>query len=64
MSAQAQFDPLLVIRCLLRGLKLLSSPQLRPFVWLPLLINLVVYSLGFWLAGHYFGAAMDWLLPG
>ncbi|NJD05060.1 MAG: sulfate transporter CysZ, partial [Methylococcaceae bacterium] len=33
-------------------------------VWLPLLINLVVYSLGFWLAGHYFGAAMDWLLPG
>jgi len=64
MSSPSLFQPLLIPRCLWRGLLLLATPQLRPFVWLPLLINLVVYSLGFWLAGHYFGAVMDWLLPG
>lgn len=64
MTSQPKFDPLLVLRCLLRGLKLLGTPQLRSFVWVPLLINLVVYSLGFWLAGHYFGSVLDWLLPG
>ena len=48
---------------LIRGLKLLSAPGLRRFVWAPLLINLVLYSAGFWLAAHYFTTAMNWLIP-
>ncbi len=50
--------------CLLRGLKMLGQPGLRRFVWAPLLINLVLYSLGFWAGAHYFSSALNWLLPG
>lgn len=49
--------------CLLRGLRLLAKPGLRHFVGIPLLINLVLYSIA--LAGgiYYFSAFIDWLLP-
>ena len=49
--------------CLLRGLAMLREPSLRHFVWIPLLINLVLYSFGIWLGMHYFAAAMHWLIP-
>lgn len=49
--------------CLLRGLNMLGRPGLRHFVWVPLLINLALYSLGAWLGAHYFTAALDWLIP-
>ncbi|MDD5035940.1 MAG: sulfate transporter CysZ [Methylococcaceae bacterium] len=56
--------PLGSMACLLRGLKMLGQPGLRHFLWAPLLVNLVLYSLGFWAAGHYFSAAMEhWSLP-
>lgn len=55
--------PLASAGCLLRGLKFLGQPGLRRYVWLPLLINLILYSAGFWLATHYFSAAMNWLVP-
>lgn len=48
---------------LIKGIKLLGAPGLRRFVGIPLLINLVLYSAGFWLAAHYFTAAMNWLIP-
>lgn len=43
---------------------MLTKPGLRRYLWVPLTINLVVYSLGFWVAGHYFGSILNWLLPG
>lgn len=48
---------------LLRGLRLLLAPDLRHFVWIPLLINLGLYGLGLWAGIHYFAALMHWLLP-
>ncbi len=49
--------------CLLRGLNLLRSPDLRLFLWVPLLINLTLYSFGFWLGMHYFSSVLNWLIP-
>ncbi|WP_045224246.1 sulfate transporter CysZ [Methyloterricola oryzae] len=48
---------------LVQGLKLLNAPGLRRYVWFPILINVVLYSAGFWLASRYFTAAMHWLVP-
>ncbi|MGZ8217260.1 sulfate transporter CysZ [Methylomagnum sp.] len=48
---------------LLRGLRLLMAPDLRHFVWMPLLINLGLYGLALWAGVHYFAALMHWLLP-
>jgi len=49
--------------CLLRGLDRLRQPDLRHFVWIPLLINLGLYGIGVWSGMHYFSAALDWLMP-
>jgi CysZ protein len=57
------FGPLASARCLLRGLALLRQPRLRRYIWLPLIVNLTLYSAGFWFASHYFSAIMDWLIP-
>ena len=43
---------------------MLFMPGLRRYVWAPLLINLILYSLGFWVAGLYFSQVMSWLIPG
>jgi CysZ protein len=51
------------ITCLLRGLRLLASPDFRRFVWIPLAINLVLYGLAFAVGVHYFEVFMDRLLP-
>ena len=66
MATDSRFmsGPSFGVRCLLRGLSSLRTPGLRRYIWVPLLINLIVYGLGFWAAGHYFSAVMDWLLPG
>lgn len=56
--------PLAAPACLLRGLRLLAHPELRSFVWIPLAINLLFYSLGVWLGLHYFESVMERLIPG
>jgi CysZ protein len=43
-------------------LKLITQPDLRHFVWVPLVINFILYGLALWLAGHYFSEFMNWLL--
>lgn len=55
--------PVASVGCLLRGLKLLAHPGLRHFVWIPLLVNMVLYSLGAWLGAHYFTALLNSLIP-
>jgi CysZ protein len=56
-------NPLCAAQCLGQGLTLLVRPELRHFVWLPVLLNLCLYALGFWAVQHYFDAAMAYLLP-
>ncbi len=46
-----------------RGLRLILSPGLRRFVWVPLGVNVLVFSLLIWLGVSQFEALLDWLLP-
>lgn len=55
--------PVYALRCLARGIVLLSQPQLRKFVLIPLLINLILFAGAFGLAGYFFADFLDWLLP-
>lgn len=56
-------NPAHAVRCLWQGLLLLARPELRHFIWIPLLINVSLYLLGLWAVRHYFDAAMAYLLP-
>lgn len=56
-------SPLHAVRCLGQGLALLARPELRHFVWIPLILNLCLYALGLWAVRHYFDAAMAYFLP-
>lgn len=62
-SNQYSTNPLAGPAYLLRGLRMLAEPGLRHFVWVPLLINLALYSAGAWVGAHYFSAALNWLIP-
>ncbi len=48
---------------LFRGLGLIMKPGLRPFVLVPLLINIVIFSLLIWLGLDQFEGLMDRFLP-
>jgi CysZ protein len=48
---------------LLRGLSLITKPGLRPFVLIPLLVNILIFSLLIWLGVSQFESLMDSLLP-
>ncbi len=56
-------NPLAGAGYLLRGLGLLNRPGLRPFVLIPLLVNIVVFSLLIWLGVDQFEQLMDRFLP-
>jgi CysZ protein len=56
-------NPLSGAGYLLRGLSLISKPGLRPFVLIPLLINIVIFSLLIWLGIDQFEGLMDRFLP-
>ncbi|MEO5342664.1 MAG: sulfate transporter CysZ [Gammaproteobacteria bacterium SHHR-1] len=47
----------------LEGLKLVLRPELRRFVIVPFLINLLVFSGLIWLGMHQFAVFMEWILP-
>ncbi|MBT3038722.1 MAG: sulfate transporter CysZ [Candidatus Thiodiazotropha sp. (ex Codakia orbicularis)] len=57
-------NPLAGASYLLRGLALLTKPGLRPFVLIPLTINIIVFSLLIWLGVDQFERLMDRFLPG
>lgn len=46
-----------------RGFSLLWEPRLRRFVVLPILVNVVVFGLLFWLGIEQFNDLLAWLLP-
>jgi CysZ protein len=56
-------NPLAGASYLLRGLGLLTKPGLRPFVLIPLMVNIIVFSLLIWLGIDQFEQLMDRFLP-
>ena len=46
-----------------QGLKLITQPGLRWFVLMPLLVNIIVMSLGIWLSIHQLNRWLDHFLP-
>ncbi|HAK61282.1 MAG TPA: sulfate transporter CysZ [Nitrospiraceae bacterium] len=51
-------------RYVMRGIRLILSPGLKQFFAIPLLINIVIFSVLIWLGIGQFGKLMEWLLPG
>jgi len=48
---------------ILQGFSLMWRPGIRPFVLMPLLINIVLFAGGTWAVLHYAGQWIDSLLP-
>jgi CysZ protein len=57
-------NPVLAIGFLIKGLKLLTSPELRKFIIIPLLINVVLYSAALTLGYFYISDLIDQFIPG
>ncbi len=56
-------NPVYAVKCLIQGLKLLGSPQLRKFIVIPILINLVLYSIALALGYFYISALISQSIP-
>ncbi|MDD2769746.1 MAG: sulfate transporter CysZ [Methylococcus sp.] len=56
-------SPATALRYLITGLTWLAKPGIRRYVWIPLVINLMLYSLGLWLGMRYFSVFLNWVLP-
>ncbi|MDD1605450.1 MAG: sulfate transporter CysZ, partial [Methylococcaceae bacterium] len=59
-------NPLIATGFLFKGLKLLTNPKLRAFILIPILINIVLYSVALALGYYYVDelitqAIPDWL---
>ncbi|WP_340123190.1 sulfate transporter CysZ [Methylobacter svalbardensis] len=64
-----QFDkkgnnPVLAIGFLFKGLNLLTRPELRKFIIIPILINVVLYSAALALGYFYISDLIDQFIPG
>ena len=57
-------NPALAVGYLFKGLKLLTSTQLRTFVIIPVLINIVLYSAALLLGYYYISDLIDQFIPG
>ena len=56
-------NPLVAIEFLGKGLKLLFNPKLRNLVIIPILINVVLYSIALWLGYHYVDQLITQSIP-
>ena len=56
-------NPLVAAGCLLKGLKLLAHPGLRQFLVIPVMINVLLYSIFLFLGYHYVGELIDQFIP-
>jgi CysZ protein len=52
-------QPFSALGYLLQGLNLMTKPGIRRYVWIPLLINIFLFSFGFYLLFHRFDIAMS-----
>ena len=56
-------SPAYAVNCLLQGLKLVSSKELRKYLLVPVFINLVLYSIAFALGYFYISDLIDQFMP-
>lgn len=49
--------------CFIRGFKLATRPELRRFVLIPLMINVIAFTAAIWFAIYQFDTLLNWLLP-
>lgn len=56
-------NPFYAISCLFKGLQLLSRKELRKFLLIPLLINIVLYSAVLVLGYFYMSSLIDYFIP-
>ncbi len=56
-------NPVLAINYFLQGIKYLTRPGLRKFLLIPILINLILYSVGFALGYYYISGLIGQLIP-
>jgi CysZ protein len=57
-------NPALAVGYLFKGLKLLASTQLRTFIIIPVLINVVLYSAALFLGYYYISDLINQFIPG
>jgi CysZ protein len=57
-------NPALAVGYLFKGLKLLASPQLRTFILIPVLINVVLYSAALLLGYYTISDLINQFIPG
>ncbi len=57
-------NPVLAVGFLFKGLKLVSRPELRKFIIIPVLINIVLYSAALALSYFYIADLIDQFIPG
>ncbi len=57
-------NPILAVGFLFKGLKLLARPELRKFIIIPMLINVVLYSVALTLGYFYISDLIDQFIPG
>lgn len=56
-------NPLFALSCLLQGIKLLTHPELRKYLLIPLFINIVLYTGAFVLGYHSVSALLHQFIP-
>jgi len=56
-------NPILGLGYLLQGLKMLLQPGLKRYLVVPLLINIVIFSIVGWIGYTQFEELLNWLLP-
>ncbi|MEY3289371.1 MAG: sulfate transporter CysZ [Pseudomonadota bacterium] len=56
-------NPALAVGYLFKGIKLLTSPQLRAFILIPVLINIVLYSAALLLGYYYISDLINQFIP-
>lgn len=56
-------NPFVGLNYFFRGLKYLGKPELRKFLLIPVLINLVLYSAAFAFGYHYISGFIEQLIP-
>jgi len=56
-------NPFLALNYFIRGIKYLGKPELRKYLLVPIVINLILYSVAFALSYYYISGVIEQLIP-